>query len=72
MKITIESSYGNYSAEIKDEDLQLPVVLGGLILPTLLAMGFANGSLEKYLPLDDLTSELVDYTIRQEARNGTK
>lgn len=48
-KITLENVYGKYTVEIPDKDLTVASMFDYLIIPVLLASGYAEESIEKYL-----------------------
>lgn len=66
MKLTLESPYGTYSAEIEGSDLQIDVLLGGLLVPVLLAQGYAYETLEDRFDMDGVMGAKIEYTIYNE------
>ena len=47
--LTLENGYGKYTVEIPEMDLSIASMFDLLVIPVLLASGYAEGSIENYL-----------------------
>jgi hypothetical protein len=64
MKITLETDFGTFSAEVVGEVANIHVMLGGLVVPVLRAASYTEGTIESIFDMDTLTDALVDFTDR--------
>ena len=48
-KITLKNEYGVYSIEVKKEDMNIDEMFSDLIVPVLVASGYSQETVDRYL-----------------------
>jgi len=67
MKITIEGEYSKYSVETKVELKSIESLIGGLVIPVLLASGYSDISIDMNLSnMDECIEEYAKEAFKDE------
>ena len=59
MKMTFENDFGIHTVELHKDVLAVDEVIGGLVIPVLLAAGYFDESIRNFIEVDKCTDAFV-------------